>query len=437
MPRAHNPPPNKTRNNGRSHGPNDVAGSPACLPYPPRGARLSTAEALALPTRQARWWILGLLFACRVGLGLQFQTLGSVSDSLVTALGFNRAQIGTLIGLFMLPGLLLALPAGYLGRWVGDRMLVSLSLLCMAAGGVLAALAHGFGQLALGRLACGAGFVISTIYLTKMTADWFAGKELATAMGLLVMSWPLGIALGQVGQVWIDQHLGWQSVFLSASAYCAMGSLALFLLYRPAATATHSPVAPIGLPPAELLLTLLAALTWSLFNAGYIVYLSFAPGVLMDDGHSPAHAATVASLASWAMIVSIVVGGRLADLSGRRDMILYACIAVSLLALLLFRQTQWAVALSLLVGLFGGAPAGIIMALTGEAMAPQRRAFGMGLFYSIYFVVLSLAPPLAGWAVDRSGDAFTAMLAAAAMFGAAALCYRAFRVMQRRLARAA
>jgi hypothetical protein len=51
--------------------------------------------------------------------------------------------------------------------------------------------------------------------------------------------------------------------------------------------------------------------------------------------------------------------------------------------------------------------------------------------------VLSLAPPLAGWAFDRSGDAFTAMLAAAAMFGAAALCYRAFRTVQRRLARAA
>ena len=64
----------------------------------------------------SRWSILALLFVCRIGLGLQFQTLGSVSDSLVAALGFSYAQIGTLIGLFMLPGLVLALPAGYLGR---------------------------------------------------------------------------------------------------------------------------------------------------------------------------------------------------------------------------------------------------------------------------------------------------------------------------------
>ena len=84
---------------------------------------------------------------------------------------------------------------------------MALAFLCWPPAARVAALAQGFGLLALGRLACGAGFVISTIYLTKMTADWFSGKELATAMGLLVMSWPLGIALGQVSQVWIDDAL--------------------------------------------------------------------------------------------------------------------------------------------------------------------------------------------------------------------------------------
>jgi hypothetical protein len=92
---------------------------------------MNPSPALALPASDHRWWILGLLFACRTGLGLQFQTLGSVSDSLVSSLGFSYAQIGTLIGLFMLPGLALALPAGYLGRWLPDRVLVGLAFLCL------------------------------------------------------------------------------------------------------------------------------------------------------------------------------------------------------------------------------------------------------------------------------------------------------------------
>lgn len=395
---------------------------------------MSTTQTLTLPAGHLRWWILGLLFACRTGLGLQFQTLGSVSDSLVAELGFSYAQVGTLIGLFMLPGLLLALPAGYMGRWASDRTLVALALLCMAAGGILAALSQGFGQLALGRLACGAGFVISTIYLTKMTADWFAGKELATALGLLVMSWPLGIALGQLGQVWIDLHFGWPSVFLVASLYCALGGLALFLLYRPPAEAPLVQAGTMGLPRRELLLTLLAATTWGLYNAGYVVYLSFAPRVLVAGGYGAAEAAAVVSLASWAMIVSGALGGRIADRTGRGEQLFYLCSVVGIGALLLMQYTGLAVGLSLLYGLAGGAPAGVIMALTGEAMAPQRRAFGMGVFFSFYFVLLSLGPPLAGWLFDRSGDPFRPILFAVLLFIGAALSFRLFRVLQRRAA---
>jgi len=390
---------------------------------------VSTSPTLALSASDSRWWILGLLFACRTALGFQFQTLGSVSDSLVSSLGFSYAQIGTLIGLFMLPGLALALPAGYLGRWLPERVLVGMAFLCLAAGSVIAALAQGFGQLALGRVAAGAGFVISTIYLTKMTADWFAGKELATAMGMLVMSWPLGIALGQIGHAWTDLHFDWHVVFLVAAGYCALSALAVFLLYRPPGTGKPLRPGPIGLPRHELRLTLLAATVWGLFNAGYIVYLSFAPRVLMGAGYGPAQAAAIVSLASWAMIFSGAIGGRIADRTGKGALMLYICTAVAGLALLLLRQSSLAIVLCLLFGLFGGAPAGVIMALTGEAMAAQRRAFGMGVFFSLYFVIMTLGPPLAGWLFDRSGDPFMPILLAAALIVAAALVYRWFRVV--------
>lgn len=385
------------------------------------------------PAGTTRWWILGLLFACRAALGFQFQTLGSVSDSLVAALGFSYAEIGTLIGLFMLPGLLLALPAGLVGRFVGDRALVSTALFCMAAGGALAALAQGFGLLALGRLACGVGFVMSTIYLTKMASDWFSGRELATALGVLVMSWPFGIAVAQVGQVWIDMHFGWPSVFAAAALYCAAAGAALWLFYRAPAGLPPPQAGQVGLPRHELLLTLVAATCWGLYNAGYIVYLSFAPRVLMAAGHGAAQAAAVISLASWAMIVSGAVGGRLADRSGRGAPMFYLCTVAGIAALLLLRQPGWAVGLSVIYGLAGGAPAGVIMALTGDAMAPQRRAFGMGVFFSLYFVLLSLAPPIAGWLFDASGDAFVPIVFAIALFIGAAACFFAFGVLKRRL----
>jgi hypothetical protein len=59
---------------------------------------------------------------------LQFPALGSIADPLVAQLGFDQIQIGTLIGLFLLPGLLLSLPASWAGRHASDRHLVSSGL---------------------------------------------------------------------------------------------------------------------------------------------------------------------------------------------------------------------------------------------------------------------------------------------------------------------
>jgi predicted MFS family arabinose efflux permease len=378
-----------------------------------------------------------MLFTCRTGLGFQFQTLGSVSGSLATDLGFSYVEIGTLIGLFMLPGLLLSLPAGYAGRYISDRALVALGLVFLAAGGAIAAVAQGFGLLALGRIAAGVGFVFSNIYFTKMVADWFAGRELATAMGVLVASWPVGIAMGQVGHVWLAANHDWRAAFLVAAVYCVLGAIVVVLLYRlPPRSAGAPALTPaagaIGLPRNELVLTLLAAAVWGLFNAGYIVYLSFAPRVLIAGGYDATQAATVISLASWVMIFSIGIGGQIADRTGRRDLVLYVCTVVAVASLLLLRETSLAVALSVAFGLVGMACAGVIMALTGEAMAPQRRAFGMGVFFSFYFLLMTAAPPIAGWLYDKSGDAYLPVLFAAGLFTAAALANRAFRLARRR-----
>jgi MFS family permease len=91
------------------------------------------------------------------------------------------------------------------------------------------------------------------------------------------------------------------------------------------------------------------------------------------------------------------------------------------------------VLLCVLFGLAGGAPAGVIMALTAEAMAPQRRAFGMGVFFSFYFVLMTLAPPLAGWLSDLGGNPFHALLFAVLLFVGAALSYALFGVLKPRL----
>jgi predicted MFS family arabinose efflux permease len=381
-----------------------------------------------------RWAILALLFVARISLGFQFQTLGSVSSELVEELGLNYTEIGSLIGLFMVPGMFLAIPAGLAGRFVSDRFIVGLGLLTLGAGGGLASIAESYELLAAARLICGAGFVFSTIFFTKIVADLFAGKELATAMGAFVMSWPCGIAMGQIGHGWLAANFDWRLAFVVTSLYCVISALLVMIFCREAPDAAkQSGGFRFTLNRNEIFLTLIAALVWALFNAGYIVYLSFAPRVLVADGYDMVSALSVISLASWLMIFSGVVCGLIADRSGKPDLTLYVCMAAAIVALMFLFITPLAIPSSLLFGLMGIAPAGVIMALTAQAMKPENRAIGMGLFFTTYFLVQAPAPAIAGWLYDLTRDELWPILFAVALFLFTAIANLAFRIAKKRL----
>ena len=374
-----------------------------------------------------------LLFVARIGLGFQFQTLGSVSSELVDELGLNYTEIGSLIGLFMVPGMFLAIPAGLAGRFVSDRFIVGLGLLTLGAGGGLASIAESFEMLAGARLICGAGFVFSTIFFTKIVADLFAGKELATAMSALVMSWPFGIAMGQITHGWLAVNYDWQLAFVIASIYCVISALLVIIICREVTGAVKQTGGfRFTLNRNEIFLTVVASLVWSLFNAGYVVYLSFAPGVLVAGGYEMVPALGVISLASWLMIFSGIACGLIADRSGQADLVLYICIAAAIFALLILFITPLAIPSSLMFGLLGMAPAGVIMALTTQAMKPENRAVGMGLFFTTYFLVQAPAPAIAGWLYDLTTDELWPILFAGTLFLFTAIANLAFRFAQKR-----
>src|SRR5262245_51662903 len=138
-----------------------------------------------MPITNDRWTILFVLFLARTVMALQFQTIASTSPFLIDALRIDFAAIGVLIGLYMLPGIAIALPGGVLGQKFGAKRIVLLGLILMALGGALMGLSSSFIMLAAGRLIAGTGAVLFNVLVTKMVADWFAGREIVTAMGVL------------------------------------------------------------------------------------------------------------------------------------------------------------------------------------------------------------------------------------------------------------
>jgi predicted MFS family arabinose efflux permease len=98
------------------------------------------------------WIILGVLFVVRFALGLQFQTAGSVTPFLLGEFGASYTGVGALVGLFMPPGIILALPVGYAGQRFGAKSVVIVGLFALAAGGFLSAYVTDYTTIAAGRV---------------------------------------------------------------------------------------------------------------------------------------------------------------------------------------------------------------------------------------------------------------------------------------------
>jgi hypothetical protein len=64
----------------------------------------------------SRWTILGLLFAVRTGMGLQYQVVAALSPLFMKDFSIGVADIGLLIGLYHAPGSVLAFPAARSAR---------------------------------------------------------------------------------------------------------------------------------------------------------------------------------------------------------------------------------------------------------------------------------------------------------------------------------
>lgn len=363
-----------------------------------------------------RWIILIALFAARASVGFQYQLVASAAPHLRRALGIDIDQIGVLIGAYFITGLFLALPAGVIGARFGARATVLAGLALMTAGGLVAAFADAWGLHLAARIVAGAGGVLVSVLMTKMVTDWFVGHETATAMGIFVNSWPVGLAVALLAVPTLADATGLRGVFLVSAALAAFGFALVAFVYRdPPDLAAPAPGAAAVWPAGEgLALLVCAALVWGWFNAGFAMTPAFGPAMLIGEGMSPATAGSIVSIVLWLSILSVPAGGFLADRThAPRAIIVAASLASAALVLYAAGSASPALAFAAL-GLVVGLPAGPIMALPSLALKPAERAVGMGVFYTIFYLLMVLAPVAGGFLARAAGSAKLAFQAGAA-----------------------
>jgi cyanate permease len=386
-----------------------------------------------VPTIQNRWIMLAVLFLARTAMALQFQTVASTGPFLIDALAIDFASLGFLIGLYMLPGVVIALPGGVLGQRFGAKRVVLVGLAMMAIGGAMMGLAASYPLVAFGRLVSGTGAVLFNVMITKMIADWFAGREIVIAMGVFVSSWPFGLAVALMVFGPLAATQGYPLV-MHLGALASLAAFALVaLLYRDPPDMPAEPVARLSLDLTrrEWLGVSAAGLIWGLLNASYIVFVSFAPELFIQRGFSLADASGIVSLLGWSFIPAIPLWSIAAERLGRPNLIMHAAFVVSGLALLIIPFTAAPLLpFGVLILVLGALP-GLIMALPAQTLRAKSRATGMGLFYTIYYVLMALLPAGAGLARDVSGSFAAPTVVAGGLTLLCTLCLMLFHAAKR------
>lgn len=381
------------------------------------------------------WQILAILTLARTAMGFQFQSVAAVGPVLTSGSIVSHAELGVLIGIYLLPGALFAIPGGWLGKRFGDKRVVLAGLAMMTLGGVLLALSDAYEIMLIGRLVSGLGAVLLNVLVTKMVTDWFAEHRIASAMGILISSWPLGIAIALLIMGPLENMVGLSLTFFVPVMLCAIAMVLIATIYANPPELVKTVAQPgesvAGkLSAYELRGVVLSGCIWCLYNIAFILPLSFGPEYLVSQGLSLTSAGAIVSLTSWLFIPALPLGALLAERIGRPVTTMVVIFIAIAFLLWMIPFTSSHIFIFIMLGIIFAPAGGLIMALPAQILRPENRAVGMGIFFTIYYLGMGIFPALAGTIRDISGNPAAPLFLAGIAILCALLALAGFRINQ-------
>jgi MFS family permease len=171
----------------------------------------------------------------------------------------------------------------------------------------------------------------------------------------------------------------------------------------------------LNLPRRVWVLAISAGVGWALLNASVIVVASFAPSFLMSRGASVSHAGLVTGAALWISIVSVPLGGFVADRVNRPKLLIVTGCLVAAASMIAIAYAPVPALWMVVTGILLGLPPSIMMALLPRAVPAEHLATAFGVFYSLFYLGMAVSQTVAGLLRDLTGDPAVPLLFAAAL----------------------
>jgi predicted MFS family arabinose efflux permease len=280
----------------------------------------------------------GVVVAAGVVAALHVGKAPIATPLLQSGFGIDLGMAGWLTAVFALLGLFGGIPAATLVSAAGDRRMLNLGLLIIAAGAAIGALAPVFSILLASRILEGLGFLLVTVAGPAVLQRVVNGSRRDAALALWSCFMPAGMALAMlVGPFFTE----WRSL------WWATGSLAIAILGLSALTVPTGRMA--NRIPWRAVLTdalavfgqkgpVLLATCFALYSLMFFALFSFLPVLLMERmGVAHGTAGLLSALASGVnMIGNLAAGYCLAASISRSRLIAIAGLAMGISGLGIF-----------------------------------------------------------------------------------------------------
>jgi predicted MFS family arabinose efflux permease len=397
---------------------------------------------LADPGRSA--WI-APFFAVVFGmLMLQMSNLGfsPLLPDIQSTFKITYGQLGLFTGIYGLVGIALSVPAGLLARRHGEKAVLLIGLLVVAAGLATLALAPDFAVALTGRALWLAGYRLAFVCVMMAVALTAPAKLKGSTMGIVGAVSAFASVIGAPFGSEIGKALGWRSGIWGYAGLAVIGATVFAVLYKrdpgAEAPAPHgpSPVRGGSRPAHKTPVVWVMAAGIGLLNMGGFTITFFVPSVAKGIFHlGSTDAALMISSAYFVAIFGNLLCGYLADrvdrinlLIGISCLLVLAAPALNSTNLLIFR-----IAVIAVVAL-GHAATNQGYATVGAVLKGRETGTAMGIVSLGSGVYAYMGPQMLGLLRDWTGG-FSAgfwMLAGASLVGVVLLL--ALKVIEKRRA---
>jgi cyanate permease len=361
--------------------------------------------------KMSPWIVFTLVLCLNIAAMFCIASMPPLFAEIRTEIELSGAQMGSLMGVFVLAALIFAPIGGILSDRIGSRWAIGIGMLLAAVAGGLRAIADTPFGLIAGMFAVGAGFNMAAPSIPKIFGIWFPPGRLAFVNGINMA----GVGSGAAGATAMAASIlsplfgGWRGVMVAMGGFLFMAGILWIVVYRDPADERPTP----GKRPrmfdgfkqvARIKDMRLLGGFFGLMSLGFMPVVAFLPISL--TGRGIAHAGELAAIIAAVAVIFNIVGGRISDMIGqRKPIMIFGTITAGLCVLTYSSLSGIPLIIMLIItGASVGSMAPIIFTIPIEmrSVRPEFAATAVGFMMMCQSWSGFLGPIIAGKLIDST-----------------------------------